>query len=344
MKTKAAILVELCKPLQLSEIDVPELKKGQVLVRIKATGICGSQIGEIDGKRGPDRWLPHLLGHEAGGIVEATGPEVTTVRRGSHVVIHWRPSLGIDAEPAKYQWNGKTINAGRVTTFQELSVVSENRLTSISEDVPFDEAALFGCCLTTGFGVVENDARIKTGDSVLVMGAGGIGLVSTIAAKLAGANPIIAVDVHDQKLSAAKEFGASHSINSSKENLPEVVKKIMGNRPLDVVLENTGISEVIELSYELCGPRGRTILVGVPSIQKKICIDTLPLHFGKVLTGSHGGNAQPNTDIPRLLKLQREGKLMLSGFVSKKYRLDQINDAIRDLREGRVIRPMVYVD
>jgi len=341
---RSAILTELNKSLELAEIEMPELKRGQVQVRIVATGICGSQIGEIEGKRGPDPWLPHLLGHEAGGVVEETGPEVTSVAAGNHVVVHWRPSLGIEAESSKYAWNGQIVHAGRVTTFQEKTIVSENRLTVIPKDVPFDEAALYGCCITTGFGIIENDARVKPGESVLIMGTGGIGLVSVIAAKINGAQPIIAVDVHQHKLKLAKEYGATHTINSSSKDVTEAVKEILGTSQLDVVLENTGIAEMIELSYELCGHRGRTILVGVPNIQKKVRIDTLPLHFGKVLTGSHGGGSKPNLDIPRLLKLQKEGKFNLSQLVSHRYSLDEINQAISDLRQGRVIRPMIYIN
>ena len=214
----------------------------------------------------------------------------------------------------------------------------------IPKDVPFDEAALYGCCITTGFGIIENDARVKPGESVLIMGTGGIGLVSVIAAKINGAQPIIAVDVHQHKLKLAKEYGATHTINSSSKDVTEAVKEILGTSQLDVVLENTGIAEMIELSYELCGHRGRTILVGVPNIQKKVRIDTLPLHFGKVLTGSHGGGSKPNLDIPRLLKLQKEGKFNLSQLVSHRYSLDEINQAISDLRQGRVIRPMIYIN
>lgn len=344
MKTQAAILTDHHKPLVLADVEIPELKRGQVLVQIKATGVCGSQLGEIDGKRGPDPWLPHLLGHEAGGIVEHVGPEVTHVKEGTRVVLHWRPSLGIEAETPKYQWNGQVVNAGRITTFQKKTIVSENRLTPISNDLPFDQAALYGCCLTTGFGIIENDAQLKKGQSILIVGVGGIGLVTTIAAKIKQADPIIAADIHDHKLAAAKKFGATHLINTSKENIRVRIKEILRKRPLDVVLENTGITNVIELCYELCGPQGRTILVGVPSIQKKVQIDTLPLHFGKILTGSHGGNSKPNVDIPKILKLQKDGVLNLSGFIEKRYSLNQINQAIDDLRQGLVIRPIIYVD
>src|SRR3954463_15943317 len=140
MKTQAAILVEQHKPLVIDEVEIPALGYGQVLVEIKVSRICGSQLGEIDGVKGPDRYLPHLLGHEGGGIVREIGPEVSHVKPGDHVVLHWRPGAGIQAGPAKYRLGSQTVNAGNITTFQNLTVVSENRLTRIPSDVDFETA------------------------------------------------------------------------------------------------------------------------------------------------------------------------------------------------------------
>src|SRR5579862_6964716 len=149
MKMKAAILEALRAPLVLDdEVNVPDLECGQVLVEVHRSGICGAQIGEIEGRKGPDKFLPHLLGHEGGGIVLETGPGVTHVKQGDHVVLHWRKGAGIQAQPAKYQWNGRTVNAGWVTTFNEHAVISENRLTPIPKDIGFEVAALMGCAIT----------------------------------------------------------------------------------------------------------------------------------------------------------------------------------------------------
>src|SRR5215471_11714042 len=176
MKMRAAILEALRAPLVLDDIEVPALECGQVLVQIHQTGICGAQLGEIDGKKGEDKFLPHLLGHEGGGVVLETGPGVSQVRKGDHVVLHWRKGAGIHAKPAKYQWNGRTVNSGWVTTFNECAVVSENRLTPISKDIPFDVAALMGCAVTTALGLINNLAQLKIGQSIGIFGCGGVGL------------------------------------------------------------------------------------------------------------------------------------------------------------------------
>src|SRR5688572_174041 len=163
---KAAVLVELNEPLVLTDIEVPPLDVGQVLVEVHRSGICGAQLGEIAGVKGPDKFLPHLLGHEGGGVVLETGPGVTHVKAGDHVVLHWRKGEGIQARTTAYNWGGRKVNAGWVTTFQEQAIVSENRVTPIPKDVPFDVAALMGCAVTTALGLVNNDAQVKIGDSV----------------------------------------------------------------------------------------------------------------------------------------------------------------------------------
>ena len=178
---KAAILTALKEKLLVDDIELPpHLEVGQVLVKLKYSGICGSQLGEIDGVKGEDKYLPHLLGHEGSGIVEEIGPGVKTVKTGDSVVLHWKKGDGIQSEPPKYKWKGQIINAGWVTTFNNYAVVSENRCTSIPKDFPKEEAALFGCAITTGFGVVENNSKLKMGESVVVFGAGAVsGLMYT---------------------------------------------------------------------------------------------------------------------------------------------------------------------
>ena len=160
-KVKAAILVEQKKPLIIDDITLPEnLEAGQVLVKLYSSGICGSQIGEIDGVKGHDPWLPHLLGHEGVGVVIECGAGVQHVKKDDKVILHWRPSKGIQAQTAKYRWNNKIVNSGWVTTFNEMAVVSENRLTPFHSDKIYHNASLFGCAITTAFGVVTNDAKI----------------------------------------------------------------------------------------------------------------------------------------------------------------------------------------
>jgi S-(hydroxymethyl)glutathione dehydrogenase/alcohol dehydrogenase len=335
--TKAAILTKLKSPLVMAEIDLPEaLVAGQVLVRIHYSGICGSQLGEIDGAKGPDKYLPHLLGHEASGTVLAVGPGVRHVKPDDKVVLHWRKGLGIEAETPHYTWQGHQVNAGWITTFNEFAIVSENRVTAIPPDSDLEVAALFGCAVTTGFGVVQNNARIMIGESVVVFGAGGIGLSIIQAAALAGAHPIIAVDRYATKLDLARELGASHVIDSATTDARQAIMNIIGTAGLDVFIDNTGQPSVIETGYSLVTGRGRVILVGVPKAGNTININSLQLHFGKVLAGSHGGEAIPQDDIPRLMRLHRCGKLALRELLTDVFTLDQVNLAIEGMRSGTV--------
>lgn len=337
MKTKAAILVEQKKPLEISEIDIPKLGIGQVLVKISATRICGSQLGEIDGVKGRDRWLPHLLGHEAGGTVLETGPGVKTVQTDDRVVMHWRPSEGMEAPDCPvYDWEGKKVNAGPITTFSHLAVLSENRLTRVPDDTDYELCCLLADTLTTGFGIVNRDAAVEIGESVVLIGAGGIGSGAILGAHLAGANPIVAVDLYDHKLAVAKSLGATHLINARSEGVEDQVRKIVGERGADVTIEGTGLPQVIEQCYRLTSPTGRCILFGVMHHSESVAIHTLPLHLGKVLTGSEGGQSLPHRDIPRYLRLIADRNLDLSKMVSHRGTLDDVNDLIEKMRNGEV--------
>ena len=342
MKTKAAILIEQKKDLIIDEIEIPAIEYGKVLVEIKSTRICGSQLGEIDGVKGPDNYLPHLLGHEAGGIVREVGSGVTRVKEGDHVVCHWRPVPGLSGTCPQYDWNGKKVNAGHITTFSEYSILSESRVTPIEKKYSFDIAALMADTITTGFGVISNDASVKIGESVCVIGVGGIGLGVILGAKLAGANPIIAVDLHDHKLEKAKEYGATHTINAKNLDLDNVVREISGSAGADVVIDGTGNPKVIETAYQMTSREGRCVLFGVIPFDKTISINTLPLHFGKVLTGSEGGQSQPHIDIPRYLDMMDQMLFSLDGFISHTSSLEEINTSIHKMRSGESIHSLIH--
>lgn len=342
MKTAAAILVEQKQPLVLDEVELPALGFGQVLVDIKASRICGSQIGEIDGVKGPDRWLPHLLGHEAGGIVREVGPEVRHVKPGDRVVAHWRPGRGIEARGAVYQWHGKNCNAGPITTFQQLAILSENRVTAVPPDTDFEICCLLADTLTTGFGVINNDAKVKIGEAVVVIGCGGIGLGTVLGAKLAGAHPLIAVDVQDHKLAVAAKYGATHIINSTQEDFSDAVQKILGGSRPEVVVDGTGNPAVLEKAFALAGNFARVVGVGVMPHDRKISLNTLPLHLGKVLRGSHGGESLPADDIPRYLRMLRDGRFDPRGFVSHRISLAEVNEGIAKMRSGEVIHCIIH--
>jgi S-(hydroxymethyl)glutathione dehydrogenase/alcohol dehydrogenase len=233
-------------------------------------------------------------------------------------------------------WNGRPVNAGWITTFNEYAIVSENRVTAIPADSDMEVAALFGCAVTTGFGVVQNNAKVRIGESVVVFGAGGIGLSIVQAAGLVSAYPIVAVDLHDNKLEMAKRMGATHAINSSGGDPRQAILDIVGSAGVDVFIDNTGQPATIEMGYQITKPQGRVTLVGVPRKGSDVRIHSLPLHFGKGLSGSHGGEAIPQVDIPRYQQLYRAGRIKLRELITDFYTLDQVNDAIAGMRSGKV--------
>ena len=340
---KAAILAQSREPLVVDEIALPEtLGVGQVLVKVLYSTICGAQLNEIAAAKGPDKFLPHLLGHEASARVIEIGLGVTTVKPGDTVVLHWRPSQGIQCQPPAYQWRGKKLNAGWVTTFNDYAVVSENRMTVIPPDYNLRDAPLLGCAVTTAAGVINNDANVKIGESVVIFGVGGVGLNVVQFAELAGANPIVAVDLVDAKLDMAKSRGATHVLNANAvSDMDAEIRKIVGAKGPDKVIETTGAKSVIELAYNLTHADGTCVLVGVPS--EKVSIYTLPIHFNKVLTGSHGGDAVPHVDIPRLIRLIEAGRLTFEGLITHEFPLDDINAALDVVRSGTAGRVLLRI-
>jgi S-(hydroxymethyl)glutathione dehydrogenase / alcohol dehydrogenase len=340
---KAAILAQSRRPLVVEEIALPEgLGVGQVLVKVLYTTICGAQINEIEAVKGPDKFLPHLLGHEASARVVEVGPGVTTVSPDDTVVLHWRPGRGIQCQPPAYRWREQKLNAGWVTTFNEYAVVSENRMTAIPDDYDLKAAPLLGCAVTTAAGVINNDARVAVGDSVAIFGIGGVGLNLVQFAQLAGAYPIVAIDVLDNKLEMAAERGATHTINAAREHdVAAAVRAAVGVSGPDKVIETTGLKSVIELAYDLTHPDGTCVLVGVPS--EKVTIYTLPIHFNKVLTGSHGGGAEPSKDIPRIIRLNRAGRISFAGIITHEFPLEAINSAIDVVRSGKAGRVLLNI-
>jgi S-(hydroxymethyl)glutathione dehydrogenase / alcohol dehydrogenase len=340
---KAAVLAESRRPLIVEEIIFPdELDVGQVLVKILYTSICGAQINEIAAIKGPDRFLPHLLGHEASGSVIETGPGVTNVKPGDPVVLHWRPSRGIQSSTPSYKWRGQNLNAGWVTTFNQYAVISENRLTVIPTNYDPKVAPLLGCAVITAAGVINNDAKVKIGESVVIFGVGGVGLNLVQFAHLAGAHPIVAVDLLDNKLDMARQRGATHVFNAAKvSDLDGEIRKTVGSTGPDKVIETTGSKSVIELAYDLTHPDGTCVLVGVPT--EKVTIYTLPIHFNKILTGSHGGDALPHIDIPRIIRLSQAGRLSFDGIITHEFPLEEINAAIDVVRKGTAGRVLLNV-
>lgn len=325
---KAAVLVETGQPLVVDDLTLPELGVGQVLVRMQYAAICGAQLGEIAAVKGPDKYLPHLLGHEGVGTVEAIGLGVTTKAVGDRVICHWRPSEGIAAKGPVYDWLNQIVDAGPMACFAEQCIVSENRLTLCPDGLDPRLAPLFGCAVTTAYGVVTNDAHVKPGEAVVVFGCGGVGLPMIQMAKLAGAYPIYGVDPVAIKREMAVALGADAVVGRYDEAL----------WPMDVAIDTTGQSSAIECAYRIAQ---RVLLVGVPHHDDPIRIDSLPLHFNKVLKGSQGGDCQPHLDIPRLAKLVLAGRLDLSKVVTHTVPFAQINDALDLVRRGQAGRVLL---
>ena len=334
--TRAALLVQQRKPLEVAEITLPDtLDIGQVLVQFHYSGICGSQLGEIDGVKGPDKWLPHLLGHEASGEVLAIGAGVRNVKPGDFVVAHWRPGKGIEAATPKYAWNGQTVNAGWVTTFNAHAIISENRLTPLPKGSNLQTAALYGCAVTTGLGAIENKSGIRLGDRVVVFGAGGIGLNLIQGAVLSGASEVVAVDLYDNRLQLARDLGATAVINALKEDAFAGIDLALAGQAPDVFIDNTGSPEIIARAYSFIKSNGRVVLVGVPKKGAETSLYTLDLHFGKTITGTTGGEAQPHLDIPRYMGLFERRKISLAPLITEVAPLEKVNELIEAMRTGR---------
>ena len=340
-RMKAAILVEQNAPLVVAEVEIPKLDVGQVLVKIECSAICGKQLDEISGKQGEDAYLPHLLGHEGAGIVIDVGPGVRKVKTEYHVVLHWMKGSGIDSAPPRFKWNGTTVSAGWVTTFSEYTIASENRVTPIPADVKFDVASLLGCAVTTGLGIVFNNANLKPGQSIAVFGVGGVGLNVVQGAALVNAYPIIAIDLYDHKLEQAVAFGATHTVNATRSEPEAFLMELSGGQGLDATVDTTGNAGVREMAYNVTSNTGKTILAGVPHHQEQITIDSFPLHFGRRIFGSHGGETQPDVDIPRYIQLYKLGKLKLDEQITHRYCLDEISEAVDVVRKGQAGRCVI---
>jgi len=342
---KAAILEQINKPLKIKNIKFNNLKRGQVLVEIAYSGVCHSQIMEARGKRGEDKWLPHLLGHEGTGIIKQIGEGVSKVKIGDRVVLGWIKGSGINAETATYNLNSQVINSGNVTTFNEFSVVSENRVTKLDEEIPLDVGVLFGCAIPTGSGIVINEIQPKENTTIAIFGLGGIGLSALMATKLYKFKKVIAIDIEDNKLQLAKEFGATHTINSLEEDVSEKIKKLTSNEGVDYSVEATGLVKMIETAFKnVKKSGGLCVFASHPQNGDLIKIDPFDLICGKQIRGSWGGASFPDEDLPKFYNLYKKGKLPLEKLLGKRYTLNEINEALDDLENRKVTRPLIEIN
>jgi S-(hydroxymethyl)glutathione dehydrogenase/alcohol dehydrogenase len=333
---KGALLVELNKPLELADLDLTPLKVGQVLVRIIASGICGSQLHEIRGFKGNGKFLPHLMGHEGFGEVLEIGVGVTKLKVGDKVVMHWRVGTGLESEFPNYIYKGNTISSGKITTLSELSIVSENRLTVVPKDTNEIFGALLGCAITTAFGVIENEAKIRFGEKVAVIGCGGLGLSLIQAAKIRGASLIYGVDSNNYKKVRVEQSGASEFFNSIDDLSSQV----------DVVIDTTGKTELWNMGVTKIRAGGRMILIGQPKPEESFFLsDPLKLfsNTGIKIIATQGGKSNPTEDIPRYLDLFKTGRIDLNLLVSHQFQLANINTAIDTLTSGDCARVIIKV-
>jgi S-(hydroxymethyl)glutathione dehydrogenase/alcohol dehydrogenase len=343
---KAAILNKLNQPLSIEQITWNTLQEGQVLVKMAYSGVCHSQLMEVKGRRGEDKWLSHLLGHEGTGIVQEIGEGVTKVKIGDKVILGWIKSEGINAEPAKYiSENGTIINSGNVTTFSELSIVSENRLVKLPKGIPLDIGVLFGCAIPTGAGIVMNEIIPKEDSTIAIFGLGGIGLSALMATNLFKCNKIIAIDIEDKKLELAKDFGATHTINSNNQNIEEAILDMTNNQGVDYSVECSGLAKIIEIAFKCVKNNGGLcVFASHPQNGDKISLDPYDLICGKQIKGSWGGSSNPDIDIPKFAELYKKGILPLEKLLEKRYSLENINDALDDLENRKVIRPLIEIN
>ncbi|NQV49888.1 MAG: zinc-binding dehydrogenase [Candidatus Marinimicrobia bacterium] len=345
MKTKAAVLFETNEPLRTIEMVIPSLKAGQVLVDIAYSGLCHSQLNEIEGLKGKDNYLPHTLGHEGSGVVLEIGEGVKKVKPGDHVVLTWIKGIGLDVPSTTYQLKGQNINSGAISTFMEKAVISENRLIPISKEMPLKEAALLGCAIPTGAGIVINNASIQPGDSVAIFGVGGIGLSAVIVASALGAGQIIAVDVVDYKLELAAKSGATHTINASTQDALAVIMDITGGKGVKYSIESAGSIVSMETAFKsVMNNGGKCIIAGNLPHGKQFSIDPMDLILGKNICGSWGGETNPDLDIPKYVEWHLEHKLNLSALLTHEYSLGDINRAFSELKAGKVGRALVCLN
>ena len=296
--------------------------------------------------RGEDRYLPHLLGHEGVGRVLRTGSAVSKVKAGDIVVMGWIKGEGRDGAGLKFRsQRGATINAGPISTFSTETIVAENRLVPLPPAIPPEQGVLLGCALPTGTGMVLNHANPPPGSSLGIFGLGGVGMSALMASALQDCSVRLAVDIEDSRLLLAKKLGATHTIDASQEGVLSKVMEITGGRGLDFCVEATGRVDGIELAFSATRRfGGLCVFASHPEHGRMIRVDPFELICGKRLEGSWGGNALPDRDIPRLGELYAKGQLPLSEFISAPYSLDQINNALDDLENHRIVRAIVRMD
>ncbi len=362
---RAAVLHVPQTPMGVETVTAGDLKPGDVLVRMKAAGLCHTDLEVIEGSlRYP---MPIVLGHEAAGIVEAVGPAAEGVAIGDHVVLSWNPHCGhcfycerdlpilcesyLSHGPKAVAFDGDSrICLGEggdlrqlmfLGAFAEYAIVADHQAIVMPKELPFDRACLIGCGVMTGVGAALNVASIEYGGTVMVIGCGAVGLSAVQGARLAGSGEIIAVDLDDAKLALAEKVGATSCINADREDVVAAVKAKTGGRGVDTVLEAAGSPKGFGLSVEAVRPGGEVIWLGKTDVTAEVAFRWGALMGEKRIRRSSYGGARPARDFPLLARLYLDGKLFLDELITRHISLDQINDGFTALKAGEAIRSVV---
>ncbi|TLU71441.1 zinc-dependent alcohol dehydrogenase family protein [Lichenicoccus roseus] len=372
MKIRAAVLDTMgaappyasSLPLRIVELELDPPGRDEVLVRIAAAGLCHSDLSVINGDR--PRPMPMALGHEAAGVVEQVGADITDLVPGDHVVMVFMPSCGhcmpcAEGRPAlcepgagangagtllgggrRLHCDGVTINHHLgCSAFATHAVVSRRSVVKLPPDLPLDEAALFGCAVLTGVGAVVNTARLQPGETAAVIGLGGVGLSSVLGAVASGARQIVAIDLSDEKLEIARSLGATDTVNARAPDASEQVRALSGGG-VDYAFEMAGAARAMELAFRITRRGGTTVTAGLPPPTATLALPLVQLVAEeRTVKGSYIGACVPTRDIPRYVGLYRAGKLPVDRLMSGKLQLDQINEGFDRLHEGRAVRQII---
>jgi len=356
---KAAVCRQFGQPLSIEQVEIAEPGPGEILVKLTACAICHSDIMYIDGAWGGD--LPAIYGHEAAGTVAAIGTGVETMAIGDHVVATLIRSCGHchycaqgkpvacdttfaldEKSPLTGQSDEALTHGLRTGAFAEYVLIHASQAVSIDKTIPLDSASLLACGVLTGFGAVVNTANIAAGDNVVVIGTGGVGLNSVQGAAISGAANIIAIDIADDKLEVARQFGATHTIKASDNDIPEQVRALTSGRGTDYVFVTVGAKPAIDSAYAMMCPTGAVVLVGMPAtgVMSEIDPGTIAALSQRIL-GSKMGSGRVQVDIPYLADLYQQGRLKLDELISNRYPLEEINEAIASVKRGEALRNVI---
>lgn len=357
---KAAVCYEFGKPLVIEEVELDAPKTGEVKVRLAATAVCHSDLNAIRGRADP--YLPLVAGHEAAGVVEEIGEGVTLAQPGDPVVVSLLRSCGrcffcttglphkceakfaLETESRLHNRHGEALRQGiRTAAFAECTVVDESQVVRIPPEMPLDRAALLACGVITGLGAVVNTAQVEPYSSVVVIGTGGVGVNAIQGALLAGAHPIIAVDILANKLAAARDFGATHTINAAEQSAPEDrVKELTSGRGADYVFVTVGNPDVVAQGLKMIRWEGTVVIVGIPAEGATASFPVRQFVVGgQRIVGSCMGSTRLHVDVPRLINLYQHGRLKLDELITAHYPLERINEAIESMEKGEALRNVI---